>query len=66
MRPTLLYGSKCWAVDKKIEQRISVTEMRMLRWMNGVTREDRIRNKYVRGSIGVVSIVDRMRENRLR
>jgi len=41
----------------------------MLRWMSGMTREDRIRNEYIRGSIGVAkmaSIVDEMRENRLR
>jgi len=41
-----------------------VAEMRMLRWMSGVTRADRIRNKYVRNSIGVALIVDIMRENR--
>jgi len=35
-------------VDKKIEQRMNVVEMRVLRWMSGVTRKDRIRNKYVR------------------
>ena len=40
--------------------------MRMLRWMSGVTREDKIRNEYIRGSIGVASIVDKMRENILR
>jgi hypothetical protein len=34
--------------------------------MSDVTREDRIRNKYVRGSIGVILIVNKMRENRLR
>jgi hypothetical protein len=33
--------------------------------MSVVTKEDRIRNKYVR-SIGIASIVDKMRENRLR
>jgi hypothetical protein len=38
----------------------------MLRWMSGVARENRIRNKYVRGCIGVASVVDKMRENRLR
>ncbi|KAL4092493.1 hypothetical protein QTP88_026994 [Uroleucon formosanum] len=36
------------------------------KWMSGVTREDRIKNEYVRGSIGVASMVDKMRENRLR
>ena len=66
VRPVMLYGSECWAVDKKIEQRMSVAEMRMLRWMSGVTREDRIRNEYLRGSIGVAPIGDKMRENRLR
>jgi hypothetical protein len=40
--------------------------MRMLKWMSEVTREDRIRNEYVRGSIGVASIVDKIRENRLK
>lgn len=46
--------------------------MRILRQMSGVTREDierRIRNEYVRGVVlvtGVASIVDMMRENRLR
>jgi len=41
--------------------------MRMLGWTSGVTREDKIRNEYVRGSIGVAwTIVDKMRENRLR
>jgi len=34
--------------------------------MSGVTREDRIQNEYVRGSIGVKSIVDKIRENRIR
>jgi len=38
----------------------------LLRCMSGVTREDRIRNEYVRGrvdSIGVASIVDKMRDS---
>jgi hypothetical protein len=40
--------------------------MRIFRWMSGVSREDRIRNEYVRDRIGVASIEDKMRENRLR
>ncbi|XP_047984026.1 uncharacterized protein LOC125224642 [Leguminivora glycinivorella] len=40
--------------------------MKMLRWMCGVTRLDRIRNEYVRGSLGVRDIADKMQESRLR
>jgi hypothetical protein len=31
--------------------------------MSGVTRENRIRNEYLKGSIGVRSIINKMREN---
>jgi len=34
--------------------------------MSGVMREDRIRNEYVRSSIGIMSIEDKMRDNRLK
>lgn len=40
--------------------------LKMLRWLSGVKREDRIRKKYVRDNIDIVSIVDNMRENRLK
>lgn len=36
----MLYGSACWAVDRRIGQSMSVPEMRMLRRTSGVTRED--------------------------
>ncbi|KAF3637790.1 Serine--tRNA ligase [Capsicum annuum] len=42
-----------------------VVEMRILRWMCGLTRGDRVRNEVVREKVGVAS-VDRMREVRLR
>jgi len=45
---------------------MSVAEMLMLIWMSGVTKEDRIRKKDIRGSIGVASKVDKMRYNILR
>ena len=46
--------------------KISVAEMRMLRWMCGKTRQDRIRNETVREMVGVVPIEEKLRENRLR
>lgn len=52
MRLTILYHSECWMVGKKIVE-MSVAEMKMPEWINGVMREDRIKHEYIRGSIGV-------------
>ena len=47
-------------------KKMDVAEMRMLRWMSGVTREDRIRNEYIKGSTKVVEISKKVQEGRLR
>ena len=44
---------------------MSVAEMRMLRWMCGKTRKDRIRNVNIRSMVGVAPNEDKSRENRL-
>ena len=38
--------------------------MRMLRWMCGVARRDKIRNAYVRGSTKVISVADKKVDER--
>jgi hypothetical protein len=43
---------------------MSIIEMRMLRWMSEMAREDKIKNGYVRGNISITSIMDKMRENK--
>ena len=43
----------------------NAAEMRMLRWMCGVTRMDRIRNEYVRGSLKVARVTEKLRSARL-
>ncbi|XP_025410679.1 uncharacterized protein LOC112683737 [Sipha flava] len=48
-------------IDRRIEQNMSAAKLRMLRWMSEVTREDRIRNEYVRDSIGIASVVDKIK-----
>jgi hypothetical protein len=66
IRPTLLYGTECWAVKQSHVHKMSVAEMRMLRWMCGHTRKDKVRNEVIREKVGVAPIDDKMRENRLR
>lgn len=56
---------QCWMVDRRVQQDISVVEMRMLRWIRGMTREDRIRHEYVSGIV-VALIVIKTKKNRLR
>jgi hypothetical protein len=38
-------------MTKKDERKLHVAEMRMLRWMCGGTRMDKLRNEYIRGSL---------------
>ncbi|XP_070040768.1 uncharacterized protein LOC142168883 [Nicotiana tabacum] len=60
------YEAEYWPVKNSHVQKIKVTEMRMLRWMCVHTRRDKIRNKDIRDKVGVVSVVDKMREVRLK
>ena len=48
IRPAMTYGSECWAVKKKDENKLNSAEMRMLRWARGKTRLDHIRNEDIR------------------
>ena len=66
VRPAVLYGSECWPLKKTQAQRLIVAEMRMIRWMCGFTRLDRIRNGVIRSLAEVASIEEKMRESRLR
>ncbi|KAF3642569.1 putative nogo-B receptor-like isoform X1 [Capsicum annuum] len=66
IRPAMLYGAECWPVKNSHIQKLKVSEMRMLLWMCGFTRADRIRNEIIREKVGVVLVEDKMREVRLR
>ncbi|XP_070043830.1 uncharacterized protein [Nicotiana tomentosiformis] len=66
VRPAMMYGTKCWHVKNSHIQKMKVEEMRMLRWMCGHTRMDKIRSDDIREKVGVAPIDDKMRERRLR
>ena len=63
IRQALLYGTECWAIKRHHAQKMSVAEMRMLHWMCGNTRRDKVRNEDIRTKIGVAPIEEKMREN---
>ena len=43
VKPAMMYASETWAVKKSQY----VAEVRVLRWMNGVTKVDRISNERI-------------------
>ena len=62
----MVYGAETWAVKKAQEKKLDVAEMRMLRWMSGVTKLDRIRNEIIRGKTKVGEISKKVQESRLK
>ena len=64
-RPAMTYGVETVPVKKINESRMEVAEMRMLRRMCGVTREDRISNARIRGTVKVGEVL-KTQEARLR
>ena len=66
VRPALLHCGETWATTRGQEARLEVDEMRMLRWMCGVTRRDKIRNENIRGTTRVVQASKTITEKRLK
>ena len=53
-------------VEEGNEKKLEVAEMRMLRWMCGVTKLDKIRNERIRGTTKVGGITKKVQERRLK
>ena len=66
VRPAMVYGLETMVITKKQVKGMEVTEMKMLRFAMEVTRKDKIRNEYIRGTIKVERLRMKMREGRLR
>ena len=65
VRPALIYSCETWPMKRAQERRKEVAEMRMLRWMCGVTRRDRIKNDLIRGTVKVTEVSRKLQERRL-
>ena len=66
IHPAMLYGAECWPTKRWHVQQLSVAEMRMLRWLCGHTRRDRVRDEDIRDRVGVAPIEEKLIQHRLR
>ena len=66
VRPAMLYGMETVAMTERQVGKMEVVELKMVRWALGVTRKDKIRNEYVRGSAKIAKLGGKLRNARLR
>jgi hypothetical protein len=62
----MLYGAECWSTKRRHAQQLSVAEMRMLQWICGNTRRDRVRNDDIHERLGVAPVEEKLVQYRLR
>ena len=66
IRHTMTYGAACWTTKKKDEMLMNKTEMRMLRWIQGVSLREHKRNEEIREAATVQPIATHLMQKRLR
>ena len=62
VRPAMVYGLEMVAVTKRQVEEMEVAKMKMLRFAMGVTRKNKVRNEYNRGTVKVERLGIKMRE----
>jgi hypothetical protein len=60
IQPAMLYGAEYWPTKRQHVQKLSVAEMRMLRWICGHTRRDRVRNDDIHERLGVTPVEEKL------
>ena len=65
-RITMLYGEYTWASTRVHEARLDLNEIRMLRWMCGVTRRDDIQIEHISGTTIVTQTFKKITEKTTR
>jgi hypothetical protein len=59
IRLVMMYDAKCWVIKGQHIQKMSVAEMRMLCWICGHIRRDRIKNDDILDKLGVAPIQEK-------
>ena len=62
----MMYGAVTWTMKTAQEKKLDVAEMRMLRWMSGVTNLDTKMNKIIRWTVNVGKMSNKVQESRLK
>ena len=60
----MIYGMKTVAVTERQMGKMEVAELKMVRWALEVTRKDKIRNEYVKGSAKIAKLGNKLRDAR--
>lgn len=60
--PTMLYERECWVINNQHDNKVSVTEIRVLRWMCSKIGCDKIRNDNIKECVSVTPIIKKMVE----
>ena len=66
VRPVILYGAETWSLKRKEEGLLERTEMRMIRWIAGISLLERRESQDIRRMCGICNIIEKAREARLR
>jgi len=66
VRSVMLYGSETWPVKEEDVVRLERNDMRMIRWMCGVSLSDRHSSQALRARLGLASIRESLQSRRLR
>ena len=61
VRPTMLYGMETVAVTERQVVKMKVAELKMVKWALGVTRKDKTRNEYLRGTSKIAKLGYKLR-----
>ena len=60
VRPAMLFGMETVVVTERQVGKMEVAELKIMRWALGVTRKDKIRNEYVKGTAKIAKLGDKI------